>query len=395
MGLDSGFGVNQRKEPATAPGPPFAAGSALNGLSLDGSGRVVLGGGAAAVLLSNREIPMAGFNLQLSGGTGNLLIGTTADNAKGRLQVNGNASFLNGNLFMETGLFGPNIHSTGIMTYFSDANLNIFQGVAAGGVPEIRMTAFNATIVSQYAGVINGFNFNASSTVGQDFLIVSSGFNTVSNGTSGNIVLRTNVLATNIAFPQFQNGDWSIIMEPSRDGVVRITRANNTPRLQLLDTGSLESLWMVKQAFGGSLFVDAGGGATTMDLWNATGFVFHLGGASTDGSLVMVNGTQSVYGSQYDAAVTVLADTLLDDTFFTVFVDATAGNVTITLPSAAGSFKTSVGKRYNIVKVDAGINTVTVAAGGGDTINGAASVLSAVFVPVNVQSAGGTKWFTV
>jgi hypothetical protein len=50
-------------------GPPFVATSADNGLSVDAvSGHIVLGndtGGAAAALLSNREIPQAAFNLKL------------------------------------------------------------------------------------------------------------------------------------------------------------------------------------------------------------------------------------------------------------------------------------------------------------------------------------------
>lgn len=71
MGSSTGYGLGltQHTIPAAAPpppGPPFAAGSALNGLSLDAASAIVLGqnSGAAgnpAQLISNREIPLNTF----------------------------------------------------------------------------------------------------------------------------------------------------------------------------------------------------------------------------------------------------------------------------------------------------------------------------------------------
>jgi hypothetical protein len=66
MSLGIGNVVFQNQNPA---GFPFVAGSAVNGLSIDAAtGKVVLGNNVAAVLatlLSNREIPMSTFQLQL------------------------------------------------------------------------------------------------------------------------------------------------------------------------------------------------------------------------------------------------------------------------------------------------------------------------------------------
>lgn len=59
-------------------GAPFTPGSAVNGVSLDGGGRVVLGnvvGGSAAQLLDNREMQMRGFDIHFAG------IGTVAGGA--------------------------------------------------------------------------------------------------------------------------------------------------------------------------------------------------------------------------------------------------------------------------------------------------------------------------
>lgn len=62
--------TSQKNEPS---GSPFTPGSADNGLSVDGvSGNIVLGNdvaGVTAALLSNREIPMAGFSIDWTGGT--------------------------------------------------------------------------------------------------------------------------------------------------------------------------------------------------------------------------------------------------------------------------------------------------------------------------------------
>lgn len=59
-----------RNRPAPAPGPPFPANSADNGCSVDPvSGRIVFGndtGALTATLLSNREIPLAGFNIDFT-----------------------------------------------------------------------------------------------------------------------------------------------------------------------------------------------------------------------------------------------------------------------------------------------------------------------------------------
>lgn len=60
--------TSPKKDPS---GPPFVSTSAENGASVAANGRIVLGnnvGGTAATLLSNREIPMSGFNVLFNGG---------------------------------------------------------------------------------------------------------------------------------------------------------------------------------------------------------------------------------------------------------------------------------------------------------------------------------------
>lgn len=71
MGLETGFGVSQ-KPPQGGGGPPFPITAADNGLSVDllNGGKIVLGndvGSFLAAFTKNREVPMAGFSLLLSG----------------------------------------------------------------------------------------------------------------------------------------------------------------------------------------------------------------------------------------------------------------------------------------------------------------------------------------
>lgn len=59
--------TSQKREPS---GSPFTPGSAYNGVSIDATGRVVLGndlGGTTAQLISSREIPLNGSNIAFTG----------------------------------------------------------------------------------------------------------------------------------------------------------------------------------------------------------------------------------------------------------------------------------------------------------------------------------------
>lgn len=89
--------------------------------------------------------------------------------------------------------------------------------------------------------------------------------------------------------------------------------------------------------------------------------------------------------------VNTSVDLTLTDAHLTVVVDAAGGNKIITLPSAA-LFK---GKIYNIKKIDASANTVTIDGAGAQTIDGAAThVLTTQYEVVRIQS-DGANWFII
>lgn len=112
-----------------------------------------------------------------------------------------------------------------------------------------------------------------------------------------------------------------------------------------------------------------------------------------DGSILSVTGSFGVSGSTDFGLIEVSTNTLLDDTHHTIIVDATAGNVIVTLPAT-----TSItGRRYEIKKVDATANVVTIQADAGDTIDGAASYnLTAQYqTRVIAASDASNSWWTI
>lgn len=90
------------------------------------------------------------------------------------------------------------------------------------------------------------------------------------------------------------------------------------------------------------------------------------------------------------AITTVSSDTNIDETFGTVLVDASGGNVTIFLPAAATDTK-----KYNIKKIDPTDNLVIIQPQVSETLDGAA------FFEINFQYDSytvindGSNWFNI
>lgn len=118
-----------------------------------------------------------------------------------------------------------------------------------------------------------------------------------------------------------------------------------------------------------------------LDLWLCQGFV-SLAGANT------WTGAQTWSAAETHKYAALTGNTTLDATHSIVGVDATSGNLVITLPSAAGI----TGRTYSVMKIDSGANTVTVTPDGSETINGAGTlVLSSQFDDCRLVS-NGTNW---
>ncbi len=100
------------------------------------------------------------------------------------------------------------------------------------------------------------------------------------------------------------------------------------------------------------------------------------------------NSTLHVSGATSHSITTVTGNTTLDGTHWTVLVN-NSGNVTMTLPAAAGCS----GRVYNIKKIATGAFTVTIQGNGAENIDAAnTNVITAQWDSRTIQS-NGTQWF--
>jgi hypothetical protein len=89
------------------------------------------------------------------------------------------------------------------------------------------------------------------------------------------------------------------------------------------------------------------------------------------------------------STVTIASNYTVQDSDYKILADATAGAITLQLPST-GAFAT--GHEFRLEKIDASAHAVTVAAFSGDTIEGAATVaLASQYTSLRVTSNGATS----
>lgn len=105
-----------------------------------------------------------------------------------------------------------------------------------------------------------------------------------------------------------------------------------------------------------------------------------------------IQGLQSSNGNLYRVD-NFTADQTINLTHYWVNVDATSGNVTITLPAASSAFGAGMGIQYVFRRVDNSGNTVTIVRSGSDTINGATSVsLTTQYAVEELQCVSTSAW---
>ncbi len=90
------------------------------------------------------------------------------------------------------------------------------------------------------------------------------------------------------------------------------------------------------------------------------------------GASTFIQGLQSNHGNYYKVSnITADGSASLQAYFYTI--DATAGNVTVTLPAASTAFGNTMGITYKFQRIDNSGNTVIIQRAGSDTINGGTS----------------------
>lgn len=103
-----------------------------------------------------------------------------------------------------------------------------------------------------------------------------------------------------------------------------------------------------------------------------------------------------VTGAHFQAITSVNSNTTISlgsGNLHTILVNATSGNITITLPAASGGFVSAYGIEYIIQKTDASANTVTIAGAGSDLVNGSSTqVITTQYQARHVQAASSSTW---
>ena len=148
-----------------------------------------------------------------------------------------------------------------------------------------------------------------------------------------------------------------------------------------------------------------GGNVTTSGNFNSggsftlagTGSVLFTGNArlvSTSGKLTVRNSGNTADGNFQAAGLAlairaVTATTALTAADYTLLADATSGAVVVNLPAAASN----AGVIFNVKKIDAGGNAVTLTANGADLIDGSGTrAITTQYSSVRIQS-NGSAWY--
>jgi arginine/lysine/ornithine decarboxylase len=92
------------------------------------------------------------------------------------------------------------------------------------------------------------------------------------------------------------------------------------------------------------------------------------------------------------AIIQIDFDITLDETHYTILVDASGGNITIALPNAS----TYDGRIYNIKKIDNTANTVTINPSGIQPIDGASTyIITIQWTSIQIQAGNTNAWYII
>lgn len=114
---------------------------------------------------------------------------------------------------------------------------------------------------------------------------------------------------------------------------------------------------------------------------------------SATGLTTYVGGGININSGLFKKFAIITTNTTLDLDDNTIYVDATSGNITITLPSVASASSGGVGIVYTIKRIDASINTVTITPNGSDTIDLAATLVLTSLLSRTIQATTSGRWF--
>jgi hypothetical protein len=112
------------------------------------------------------------------------------------------------------------------------------------------------------------------------------------------------------------------------------------------------------------------------------------------GSL-FVDGGSFLGGGVYQKLISITSNYTITSSDYQILVDATGGNITLTLPAVSSVYDATlgVGIIYSIKRIDASGNTVTVQRAGSDLIDNATSFTLTSLQSKSLQAASGGNWW--
>lgn len=239
------------------------------------------------------------------------------------------------------------------------------QGLLFGSGDTLNHKALrNATTLSDSSLLVNTLE-NADQTPSVNRTIAMSSHNLIISGTTTNLMFKNNSVST------VNYG---------------INVSNAAPHYFAL--GWTSSAGAFTRGVG--LYVD-----TFNNVYTSTTSVSYPGYAN--GSNFYVGGNQITAQAEYPHFIYITGNTTLDANTHIVYVDATSGSITVTLPSVSTvsnlSSNQGQGVIYTIKRIDASINTVTISPNGSDTIDLTSSLALTSLLSRTIQAAGSGKWF--
>jgi len=139
-----------------------------------------------------------------------------------------------------------------------------------------------------------------------------------------------------------------------------------------------------------AIYDDTSGATGDLYYRNSSGYFTRLGIGTTGQQLTVQSGTPAwADGSSNLTTATKTSNYTVTGTDAVVFANATSGNVTITLPAAAGV----AGYRFYVKRIDNSGNSCTVARSSTDTIDGQTSVSLDLQYTALMVVSDGTAWY--
>jgi len=139
-----------------------------------------------------------------------------------------------------------------------------------------------------------------------------------------------------------------------------------------------------------AMYDDSSGANGDLYYRDATGNFIRLA-ATSDGKTLRLSGGVPAWGDANLATTTKTSSYTITGTDVIVFANATSGNVTITLPTAA-SF---TGYRFYVKRTDGSGNTCSVARSGTDTIDGQTSISMDLQYTSLTIASDGSAWYII